>query len=308
MSRFDRQSFLGSDSEERLFGAMLGLVGLGGGGSHVAQQTAHLGIGGYVLVDPDHITETNTNRLIGGRLADLKNEVKKTAIAERQIRGLMERPRTATVTDTWHNATADLKACDIIVGSLDSFVQREQLERFARRYLIPYIDMGMDVHDLGNGEFLIAGQVVLSMPGGPCLRCAGLITDERLAAEANRYGAAGARPQVVWSNGVLASTAVGIIVQLLTPWFRKMPQFIYLDYDGNRGTVTPNERMNLYQGRTCRHHPPEETGDLLFDVRKFVRRRAIPPRKEAKNGGSNLFHKIRAGRIFGKASSRRERG
>ena len=87
-----------------------------------------------------------------------------------------------------------------------------------------------------------------------------------------------------------------------------MPQFIYLDYDGNRGTVTPNERMNLYQGRTCRHHPPEETGDLLFDVRKFVRRRAIPPRKEAKNGGSNLFHKIRAGRIFGKASSRRERG
>src|SRR5208282_851819 len=115
---------------------------------------------------------------------------------------------------------------------------REQLERFARRHLIPYIDIGMDVHDLGCSEFLIAGQVVLSMPGGPCLRCAGLITDERVAAEANRYGAAGGRPQVVWSNGVLASTAVGIVVQLLTPWSGKPPQFIYLDYDGNCGTVT----------------------------------------------------------------------
>jgi molybdopterin/thiamine biosynthesis adenylyltransferase len=194
MSRFDRQSFLGVDSEDTLHAATLGLVGLGGGGSHIVQQSAHLGIGGYVVVDPDHITDTNTNRLVGGTLADLETEstpaMIKVAIAERLIRGLQEEPRIIPVPDTWHNATDKLKRCDIIVGAVDSFIEREQLERFARRHLIPYIDIGMDVHELNNQRFLIAGQVILSIPGNPCMRCCGLITDERLAQEANRYGAA----------------------------------------------------------------------------------------------------------------------
>lgn len=35
----------------------------------------------------------------------------------------------------------------------------------------------------------------------------------RLELEAQTYHAAGARPQVVWPNGVLASTAVGLVIQ-----------------------------------------------------------------------------------------------
>jgi hypothetical protein len=271
MNRFDRQSFLGMDSEFKLGAATLGLVGLGGGGSHIVQQSGHLGIGGYVLVDPDHSTETNTNRLVGGTLADLESLTAKVAIAERLIRGLQERPRITPVRDTWHNATAKLKRCEIIVGAVDSFKEREELERFARRHLIPYIDIGMDIHELGGKKYLIGGQVILSMPGKPCLRCCGLITEERLAMEANKYGAAGSRPQVVWSNGVLASTVVGLITQLLTPWFNNPPDFVYLDYDGNRGTLTPNDRMELLRNKICPHHPPEETGDPLFDVREFNR-------------------------------------
>lgn len=275
MSRFDRQSFLGVDSESRLHRATLGIVGLGGGGSHIVQQTGHLGIGGYVLVDPDHISETNTNRLIGGILADVGPATAKVAIAERVIGGLQERPRIITVRDTWHNATQELKRCDVIIGAVDSFIEREQLERFARRHLIPYIDIGMDVHDLKNGQYLIGGQVILSTPGRPCLRCCGLITDERLALEANKYGAAGSFPQVVWSNGVLASTAVGLVAQLLTPWFKDPPDFVFLDYDGNRGTLVPNDRMSLFQGKVCGHHPPEETGDPLFDLREAKKRPGI---------------------------------
>jgi hypothetical protein len=47
--------------------------------------------------------------------------------------------------------------------------------------------------------------------------------------EAEKYGAAGSRPQVVWPNGVLASTAVGLAVQLLTPWHPKPPAFTFLE-------------------------------------------------------------------------------
>jgi hypothetical protein len=275
MSRFDRQSFLGPNSEKTLYTSTLGLVGLGGGGSHIAQQAGHLGIGGYVVIDPDHITETNTNRLIGGTLSDLKHGTPKTDIAVRLIRRLQENPNIISISDSWHNALDELKRCNIIIGAVDSYKEREQLERFARQHLIPYIDIGMDIHELTTKKgYLICGQVILSMPGRPCLRCCDLITDLRLKEEANHYGAAGSRPQVVWSNGVLASTAVGLITQLLTPWFNDAPEFVYLDYDGNRSTVTPNHRMELLRDKTCPHHPLEEVGDSLFDIRKFNQTRA----------------------------------
>ena len=58
-------------SEAILDAATIGIVGLGGGGSHVVQQTAHMGVGGYVNADPDVIEDTNTNRLIGGTLGRL---------------------------------------------------------------------------------------------------------------------------------------------------------------------------------------------------------------------------------------------
>ena len=268
MSRLDRQSFLGPDSDAILEAAMIGVIGVGGGGSHVVQQAAHMGVGGYVPADPQWIEDTNTNRLIGGTLADVADHRTKVELAERMIRGLNPHARIIPVQDDWITAVDDLKLCDVIIGAVDDMREREQLERFARRHLIPYIDIGMDVHDLGKQGFLVSGQVILSMPGCPCMRCCGFITDERLEQEAQRYGAAGARPQVVWSNGVLASTAIGLLTQILTPWYREPPGFIYLDYDGNKGTVTPNKRMALLKDHVCPHHPAAETGDPLFDVRK----------------------------------------
>lgn len=274
MSRLDRQSFLGPDSEAIFEAATIGFVGLGGGGSHAVQQAAHMGIGGYANVDPDIIEDTNTNRLVGGALADVAGKLPKVSIAERTIRGLHPRARIVSVQDDWHAAVDDLKLCDVILGAVDSFKEREQLERFARRHLIPYIDIGMDVHDLGGKGFLVSGQVILSMPGSPCMRCCGYITDERLEQEAKRYGAAGSRPQVVWSNGVLASTAMGLLIQILTPWYANPPALVFLDYDGNKGTVTPNARMDLLKDHLCPHHPTDETGAPLFDIRtqKFVAR------------------------------------
>ncbi|HLH93957.1 MAG TPA: ThiF family adenylyltransferase [Xanthobacteraceae bacterium] len=278
MSRLDRQSFLGPNSDVILNAATVGFVGGGGGGSHAVQQSAHMGIGGYVNVDPDIIEDTNTNRLVGGTLADVASKLPKVEIAERLIRGLQPGARVISVPDDWHKAADDLKLCDVIVGAVDSFRAREELERFARKHLIPYIDIGMDVHDLGKNGFLVCGQVILSMPGAPCMRCCGFITDERLAQEAKRYGAAGSRPQVVWSNGVLASTAIGLMTQLLTPWHPNPPTFVFLDYDGNRGTMTRNPRMDVLKNHVCPHHPADETGDPLFDIRT----QAFTPRPVAK--------------------------
>ena len=298
MSRLDRQSFLGPDSDSVLNAATVGLVGLGGGGSHVAQQLAHVGIGGFVLVDPDAIEDTNTNRVVGGTLDDVAAARLKVAIAERTIRSLLPEARVTSIRDSWHSAVEDLRLCDVIIGAVDSYVEREQLERFARRHLIPYIDIGMDVHDLGKAGHLISGQVILSSPGMPCLRCCGLITDDRLRREAEKYGAAGGRPQVVWPNGALASAAVGLAVQLLSPWYPSPPLFAYLEYDGNRSTMVRSPRVEMLIEAICPHHPLEEAGDPLFDIRTHLAIVAREGESRAGYSGTSNIVSIRPKRRF----------
>jgi len=54
---------------------------LGGGGSHIVQQLAHLGVGNFVLVDPDHVEETNLNRLVGATNKDAAKATPKTTVS-----------------------------------------------------------------------------------------------------------------------------------------------------------------------------------------------------------------------------------
>jgi len=281
MSRFTRQSFLGVGSEALLAKTIVGIVGLGGGGSHVAQQLAHLGVGRYVVVDPKKIDKTNLNRLVGATAQDVALGTPKVDIASRTIKGIHPEAAVDKYQSDWQEAIEALKGCDVIIGGLDSVRAKAELDAFARRFLIPYIDMGMDVFPTEAGEFLIAGQVALSSPGAPCLRCFGIVTEAGLVAEARNYGAAGGQPQVVWPNGVLASTAVGLLIQLVTPWHRSSAGSAFLRYDGNRNTMTVAERFEHVLARGCTHFPPKERGDPTFDIRQVFAETEKPPLTKA---------------------------
>lgn len=267
MSQHDRQNFLGPTSERDLTNVTVGILGLGGGGSHVAQQLAHLGAGGYVIADPDIVDESNLNRLVGGTRADVEARTLKIQIAERTIRRVLPNARISAHAKPWQEVASELKDCDVIIGGLDSVIAKDEADRFSKRFLIPYIDMGMDVHKVGD-RFLIAGQVVLTLPSGPCLRCMGVVTEAALATEARRYGEAGGNPQVVWPNGVLASTAVGLFTQLVCPWHDRPMNAAYMEYDGNKHTVSPSMRLTAIANHPCRHYATHETGDPRFDIRK----------------------------------------
>jgi hypothetical protein len=263
-SRSDRQSFLGSSSEDVLGAFHVGIVGLGGGGSHIAQQLAHVGIGRYTIIDHDQIDESNLNRLIGGTAIDVGRSAFKTVIAARQIRRVLSKAKVIQIRKPWQSAASSLIDCDSIVGCLDSFAGRLELEALSRRYLIPYLDLGMDVYERGS-RFGISGQVTLSLPGRPCLKCMGVIREEWRAIEAANYGQAGGRPQVVWPNGLLASIAVGILVQLVTPWHDDAPTPL-LEYDGNSNTVTVSTMLQ-YLTTTCPHYASmDNVGDPWFQL------------------------------------------
>jgi hypothetical protein len=250
--RFKRQSFLGPDSDKVLTNCAVGLVGLGGGGSHVAQQLAHLGLGKFLLIDPDRVEETNLNRLVGGSAKDAAKHSRKTLVARRLIRTINPGADIEPVKKKWQDCHQLLRGCDAIFGSVDTYRDRYELEITARRYLIPYIDIGMDVHSDGD-QFSVSGQVILSMPGALCMRCLGFLREELLAREAENYGAAGARPQVIWANGALASAAVALFTQLFTPWRRGGVSTPYLEYDGNTQTIVSSNRFECMKGKQCQH-------------------------------------------------------
>jgi hypothetical protein len=236
----------------------------------VAQQLAHVGIGRFVVIDDDVITTTNLNRLVGGTHKDVIDRTPKVDIADRVIRNVNPAATVIKSRSLWQAASELLKECDVIVGGLDNARAKDELDAFARRFFIPYVDMGMDVTLLGDGTYLVAGQVVLTSPGQPCLRCLGIVTESALTEEAAQYGDAGGKPQVVWPNGALASTAVGLVVQLVTPWHSKRVTSAFLEYDGNLQTIRPADALARRDGRQCPHYSPHDVGDPLFDMRTII--------------------------------------
>ncbi len=268
MTDFSRQSFLGPRAQEILANARVTIAGLGGGGSHIAQQLAHVGVGEIRLLDPDKIEASNLNRLVGATELDVQEQRAKIEIAHRTIKGIRPWAKAPTAQKKWQEADGLLKDSHIVFGCLDGYQQRDYLEAAARRFGIPYIDIGMDVTHIGPTGYAVAGQMIMTRPDGPCMRCLGFITDERVNAEENRYGDAGINPQVVWTNGTLASLAVGTFVQLLTPWFAMSEPYVWLELDGNAQTVTRSKQPNyMPKHARCPHHvSAEDLGDPFFSL------------------------------------------
>lgn len=259
--RFDRQKFLGGEAQDRISEITVGIVGLGGGGSHIVQQLAHIGFQKYVIYDADTVSFSNLNRLVGATLDDARNNRKKVLVAERQILGLSPDAEVHCHQQRWQDAPDDLKVCHIAFGCVDSYGARQELEDFCRRYLVTLIDIGMDIVTGADGIPVIGGQIIVSSPGMACMRCMGFLTPEKLAQEQALYGGIGGKPQVVWSNGVLASTAVGIAVDKISSWTGSMGPYPYLLYDGNKMSVKPNRAIESLNG-TCPHFPPDAVGPI----------------------------------------------
>ncbi len=260
--RYSRQSFLGEKAQDLISRIKIGVVGLSGGGSHIFQQLAHIGFKRYVLFDKQVVDLSNTNRLVGSTLKDVKNKTPKFVVARRLIKSLVPDAQIEGGQMLWQESPELLQGCDIVVGSLDTFAGRRDLEGECRRFLMPYLDIGMDILKSGDEPYNMFGQVQLSMPGEPCMICRGFLSEENLAREANRYGDAGDRPQVVWANGILASSAIGVLIDLITDWTAEKNRQVYLSYEGNRGTLNKHIKLDYQKLGDCEHYRVSDTGPV----------------------------------------------
>lgn len=248
-ARLNRQSVaIGPESDAKLRGATVAVVGVSGGGSHAFQQLVHQGVGTLAPVDDQVLDETNLGRHVGARADDVDRTLK-TAIAHRLAAGVDPTIAVIEVPDRFPSprAIAVLKGADVVVACLDRFDAREGVNAFCRRYLIPLVDVGMSITSTGERLARADGQVIVSLPGHTCIRCF-FLTDavleweriNRPAGYDDNPDAAG-DPQVVSMNGVLASEACNCVLDLLTGYSGGRRGARQWQYEGRSGHLEPTD-------------------------------------------------------------------
>src|SRR5437870_13764265 len=113
---FTRQSFLGPGAEQKLADVRVAIAGLGGGGSHIAQQLAHVGVGHYRLIDPQAIEASNLNRLVGATKEDVDASRPKVEILRRTILGIRPWAEVQVEQRNWQEADALDRDAHVICG------------------------------------------------------------------------------------------------------------------------------------------------------------------------------------------------
>lgn len=252
----------GAAAYGRLRDLRVGVVGCGGGASHVIQQLAYLGVGALTLMDGDFVEVTNLNRLVGatpGRrrrslfdrlLRRERGDVGrlKVHVMDEMVGRIDEGIEVSAISEFFPSQVTvqALRRCDVIVACVDRLQVRDDLNRFAKRYLIPMIDIGIEITPGSEFEGSIAGitgRVTKVLPAGPCLRCQGIIDDMKLEAERGGKPLGYTKeveipdPAVVTLNGTMASVAATEVLQLATGFAGDSSPNCGWIYDGLTGSV-----------------------------------------------------------------------
>ncbi len=244
-----QESFFGKEGQRKLEAASVAIVGIGGLGTHVVQQLAHLGVGSIALVDDEELDESNKNRYVGSRFSDPVPGLPKVDLGERIIRDIspstrIEKIYGPLVSRASFNA---IILSDYTLGCLDNEGSRLILNEICSAYEKPYFDLGTEIFPEAPPQF--GGRVFISWKGEGCIYCSGVLDITEATRDlaslgaradfANLYGLdqedmSTSGPAVVSINGVVASMAVTEFIAMVTGI--RSPKR-HTEYRGMRGTV-----------------------------------------------------------------------
>ena len=197
---YDRQSRLFGDAgQELLRRTRVGIVGLGGAGSILAELLGRLGVGEFVLADPDRADVTNLPRLIGARGRDavvqswvprvIADRLRrpKVRMAARNIRRANPKAQIEAMTRNFldEDVAAHFTDCDFLFLAADTMGARLLFNAIVHQYGIPGIQVGAKIpvaEDGSVGNVFCVSRMVTPEQG--CLWCNGLINPGRLQDEA----------------------------------------------------------------------------------------------------------------------------
>lgn len=241
---------LSSHGQGRLSRTSVGIVGVGGVGSIVFEFLVRAGVQNITVVDDDLIERSNLSRILGSLPEDAIEGRSKVEVMERlgqQVKpGATIKPIKGSVLDL--SVAKQLLDLDVLFSCTDTHSSRMVLSRICSQYLIPLIDMGVDIQPSKEGKIRrIGGRVMVQTPTDPCLDCLGVIDHEAVSREMaeDHYvhtpyvqGAEDEHdPAVISFNGAVASLAVTEFLNLALGCFERNGAPTYQVYGGVRGMV-----------------------------------------------------------------------
>ena len=203
---YDRQTLLFGDGGQRLLReTKVGIIGLGGAGSLLSEYLGRLGVGWFVLIDPERAEPSNLPRLVAASHRDAcawlldpvrplwiqciarRLAMRKVDLARRNILRANPTARVDVVPTDFldPDAAYRLVDCDYLFLSADTMRARLLFNAIVHQYLIPGVQVGAKiVNDKETGAvrnvFAVARPVT---PESGCLWCNGLINPAKLRAE-----------------------------------------------------------------------------------------------------------------------------
>jgi len=180
---------IGIEGQERLLGARVLIVGMGGLGAPVAMYLAAAGVGHLVIADFDRVDLSNLQRQIIHSTERIG--MPKVESARQTLRALNPEVSVEVIDQPLESANLidRLSGTDLVVDASDNFPTRFAINAACRRARVPLVS---------GAAIRFEGQVAVfsGQPGSPCYQCL--------------YPSGGAVDETCTANGVLAPL-VGII-------------------------------------------------------------------------------------------------
>lgn len=263
-AHYDRQVRLFGDAgQDILAQAKVVIIGLGGVGSLLAQYLAHLGVGYFILIDPDRIEGTNLPRVVGATRWDAriwltgaswpqwlrrlaaKTATPKVKIARRVIRAANPMARVELYqSDVLEpDVAARLLDGDYLFLAADSMRARLLFNAIVHQHFIPGVQIGSKVsHDEESGLLTNVHSIIRPVtPEVGCLWCNQLINPAKLQEEAQTERERAAQryvddvevpaPSVITLNAVGASQAANDFLFYMTGLTNEDASTAYMRFD-----------------------------------------------------------------------------
>jgi molybdopterin/thiamine biosynthesis adenylyltransferase len=175
----------GEQAALRLRKSTVAVIGAGGTGSAAIEIFARAGVGRIIIVDPDHLTESNLERVHGSTPADIARKESKVSLARTHVLSI---DPTCQV-DAYIGALPQREIVDAVVtadvalGCTDQQHSRLALSDISFRYLVPSIDCGVMLEGQGgkvSGQII---QIIRFLPADACALCRSFLLPARLSQE-----------------------------------------------------------------------------------------------------------------------------
>ncbi len=255
----------------------VGIIGVGGTGSAIAEQLGRLGVRDVVLVDPDKFEDSNRTRMYGTYADSLrspwwhfpKTRKMKVDLVAAHLRRINPQIQIKAVP---HSVVlTDVAKClldrDILFLCTDEHWGRSIGNQIAYQYFIPAINVGMQIGAKDGAILGGVGIIDVLRPDTACLWCKEYLSAEQITVESMPHRDRKARqaegyvgdidthqPSVVSITTTIAGHAVTAFLQLVTDFMGSSGNISRLNYnimDGTvrRGTTTVADRCVCTKAR-----------------------------------------------------------